>query len=52
MKISIITVCFNNEKTILDTLNSVLNQTYKGKIDNMPYKIIDIIPISLLIVYF
>jgi len=29
MKISIITVCFNNEKTILDTLNSVLNQTYK-----------------------
>jgi len=30
MKISIITVCFNNEKTILDTLNSVLNQTYKN----------------------
>ena len=30
MKISIITVCFNSEKTILDTLNSVLNQTYKN----------------------
>ena len=30
MKISIVTVCFNNERTILDTLNSVLNQTYKN----------------------
>ena len=30
MKISIITVCFNSEETILDTLNSVLNQTYKN----------------------
>jgi glycosyltransferase involved in cell wall biosynthesis len=30
MKISIITVCLNNEKTILETLNSVLNQTYKN----------------------
>jgi len=30
MKVSIVTVCFNSEKTILDTLNSVLNQTYKN----------------------
>lgn len=30
MKISIITVCLNSEKTILETLNSVLNQTYKN----------------------
>ncbi len=29
MKISIITVCFNSEKTIKDTLDSVLRQTYK-----------------------
>ena len=30
MKVSILTVCYNSEKTILDTLNSVLNQTYKN----------------------
>ena len=30
MKISIITVCLNSEKTILETLNSVLSQTYKN----------------------
>lgn len=28
MKISIITVCFNSEETIVSTLNSVLSQTY------------------------
>jgi glycosyltransferase involved in cell wall biosynthesis len=28
MKVSIITVCFNSEKTIEDTIKSVLNQTY------------------------
>ena len=30
MRISIITVCLNNEKTILYTLNSVLTQSYKN----------------------
>lgn len=30
MKVSIITVCLNSESTILDTLNSVINQTYKN----------------------
>ena len=30
MKISIITVVYNNEKTILDSINSVRNQTYKN----------------------
>jgi glycosyltransferase involved in cell wall biosynthesis len=30
MKVSIITVCLNSENTILDTLNSVINQTYKN----------------------
>jgi glycosyltransferase involved in cell wall biosynthesis len=28
MKLSLITVCYNSQNTILDTLNSVLNQTY------------------------
>lgn len=37
MKISIITVCLNSEKTILDTLNSVLSQTYK----NIEHVIVD-----------
>ena len=29
-KISIITVCYNSSKTIVDTLNSIKNQTYKN----------------------
>jgi glycosyltransferase involved in cell wall biosynthesis len=37
MKFSIITVCLNSEKTILYTLNSILNQTYK----NIEHLIID-----------
>ena len=30
MKISIITVCLNSEKTILHSLNSVISQNYKN----------------------
>jgi glycosyltransferase involved in cell wall biosynthesis len=37
MKISIITVVYNNERTILDAINSVLKQTYK----DVEYIIID-----------
>ena len=37
MKISIITVCYNSEKTIKDTLESVLKQSY----DNYEYLIVD-----------
>ena len=37
MKISIITVCFNSEETIVSTLNSVLSQTY----DNIEHIIVD-----------
>jgi glycosyltransferase involved in cell wall biosynthesis len=37
LKVSIITVCFNSEKTISDTINSVLSQSYK----EIEYIIID-----------
>ena len=37
MKVSIITVCLNSKKTIAQTIESVLNQTYK----NIEYIVID-----------
>ena len=37
LKITIITVCFNSEKTIKSTLNSVLNQNF----DKIEHIIID-----------
>ena len=37
MKVTILTVCYNNQETILATLNSVLNQNYK----NIEHIIID-----------
>lgn len=37
MKVSIVTVCFNNSKTIKDTIDSVLNQSY----NDIEYIIVD-----------
>jgi glycosyltransferase involved in cell wall biosynthesis len=37
VKVSIVTVCYNSEKTIKNTIDSILNQTYK----NIEYIIVD-----------
>ena len=37
MKISIITICLNSEKTIEKTINSVIHQKYK----NIEYIVVD-----------
>ena len=37
MKVSIITVCFNSQDTIKETIESVISQTYK----NIEYIVID-----------
>ncbi len=37
MKVSIITITYNSESTLIDTIDSVLNQTYK----DIEYIIVD-----------